>query len=148
MLDGLNRRVEEVGIMFKTNFDDFVCEGDVIQTTVEGFTVYAQIKRDEDSHINDDDCHNIDQSVTGCSDEQYKKLLEARQAWENDEWFYCGVVLSVQKGDIVLQDHAVSLWRIEANYPGSDNAYLTEVANDLLDEAIAAGKAALKTLID
>jgi hypothetical protein len=32
----------------------------------------------------------------------------------------------------VLASHAASLWGIEANYPGADNSYLTEVANELL----------------
>jgi len=40
-----------------------------------------------------------------------------------------------------MDDHAASLWGIEANYPDSDNAYLTEVANGLLPEALEAAKA-------
>jgi len=39
-------------------------------------------------------------------------------AWKNDEWYYCGVI-----------------------YPDSDNAYLTEVANELLPEALEVAKA-------
>ena len=62
-------------------------------------------------------------------------------AWKNDEWFYCGVILSVAVDGLVLTDHAVSLWGIEANYPDSDHAYLSEVANELLSEAMDAAKA-------
>jgi hypothetical protein len=29
------------------------------------------------------------------------------------------------------------LWGIEANYPDSDNSYLTEVANEMLPQAVA-----------
>jgi len=36
-------------------------------------------------------------------------------AWKNDEWYYCGVILSVAIDGIVLDDHAASLWGIEAN---------------------------------
>ncbi|WP_272991028.1 hypothetical protein [Hyphomonas adhaerens] len=39
-----------------------------------------------------------------------------------------------------------SLWGVEANYPGSDNAYLTEVANDLLPEALDTARAVLARL--
>ena len=63
------------------------------------------------------------------------------EAWRNDEWFYCGVVISVRFDGIEIDDHASSLWGIEANYPDSDNAYLAEVANELLPEAIDAAKA-------
>ncbi|MEP0315151.1 MAG: hypothetical protein ABJL57_19530 [Hyphomonas sp.] len=40
-----------------------------------------------------------------------------------------------------------SLWGVEANYPGSDNAYLTEVAGELLAEALDAGRTALARLM-
>lgn len=68
------------------------------------------------------------------------------QAWREDEWFYCGIVLTVSRAGIILDDHAASLWGIEANYPDSDNAYLTDVANELLPEALDAARAALATL--
>ena len=134
--------------MFTEKFDDYVCIDDTVSTEVEGFVVRATIEHDIDSHIDDDDCHNTDQDITGCSDEQQDKLLEARQAWFDTEWFYCGVVLSVYKNGVCLVDHAASLWSIEANYPGSDNTYLTEVANDLLPEALEDAKEVLKALID
>ena len=54
--------------MFTEKFDDYVCIDDTISTEVEGFMVLAGIDYDIDSHIDDDDCHNIDQDVTGCSD--------------------------------------------------------------------------------
>lgn len=36
-----------------------------------------------------------------------------------------------------LVETAASLCGVEANYPGSDNSYLREVANDLLPDALA-----------
>jgi hypothetical protein len=131
---------------FIEKFDSYVCENDSITIDREGFTISARIERDTDYGIDDDDCHNEDQSVTGCNDEQFKKLLSARAAWLNDEWFYCGVVLSVKKGNVILDNHAASLWGIECNYPDSDNRHLTEVANELLQEAVETGKQVLKTL--
>jgi hypothetical protein len=134
--------------MFTQKFDSYVCHQDIITAEVEGLTMVATIEYDQDSHINDDDCHNTDQTVTGCDDAQQEKLLEARKAWFHDEWFYCGIVLSIYKRGICLSTHAASLWSIEANYPNTDNSYLTEVANDLLQEAIEEGKAIIAKLLD
>ena len=65
-------------------------------------------------------------------------------AWKNDEWYYCGVILSVSIDGLTLDRFAASLWGIEANYPDSDNAYLTEVANELVPEALETAKAERK----
>jgi hypothetical protein len=137
---------------FESVFDDYVMVGDRIYAEIDGFSIAARIEYDQDRRIDDDDCHNPDRSVTGCNDEQQAKLMKARDAWVKDEWFYCGVVLSVCKNGVSLDKHAASLWGIEANYPkncsSSDrpNDYLTEVANELLDEALNRGKEFLQTL--
>lgn len=120
--------------MFTKGFNKYACRGDSISTQVGPLTIEARIVYDEDYKIDDDDCHNVDQSVTGCDDEQQKRLLKARQAWFSDEWFYAGVVLSVKFDEILIDDHFASLWGIEVNYPDSDNSYLLEVANELLAE--------------
>ena len=57
------------------------------------------------------------------------------EAWRKGDWFYCGIVLSVALEGITLVDQT-GIYGVEANYPGADNAYLTEVANDLLPEAL------------
>ena len=138
---------------FESAFDEYVMAGDRIYAEIDGFSIAARIEYDHDHRIDDDDCHNPDQSVTGCNDEQQAKLMRARDAWVKDEWFYCGVVLSVCRNGVSLDKHAASLWGIEANYPkdcaGADispNAYLTEVANELLDEALDRGREILNTL--
>ena len=41
---------------------------------------------------------------------------------------------------VILDAHAVSLWGVEVNYPGSDNSCLTEVASELLPEALDVGR--------
>ena len=132
---------------YEKSFDQYVCEGDTISAGVGKFTITARIVRDTDSHIDDDDTHNIDQTVTGCNDDQQANLVAARKAWFNDEWFYCGVVLSVSLDDILLDDIAASLWGIEANYPCSDNSYLTEVANELLDDALTVAENERKRIL-
>ncbi|MEP4992246.1 MAG: hypothetical protein ABJV68_31810, partial [Paracoccaceae bacterium] len=68
------------------------------------------------------------------------------EAWRKGEWFYCGIVLSVERDGIELDHHAASLWGVECNYPGTDNCYLTTVANELLSEALDAGRAAAARL--
>jgi len=68
------------------------------------------------------------------------------EAWRKGEWFYCGIVLSVERDGIELDHHAASLWGVEWNYPGTDNCYLTTVANELLSEALDAGRAAAARL--
>ncbi len=124
---------------FTGEFDKYVCVNDTLSVTIGPFDVIARIEFDEDSKIDDDDCHNTDQSVTGCDDEQFEKLMANRKAWQNDEWFYCGIVLSVWRNGVELNDCAASLWGIECNYPTGDNSYLTEVVNQLLPDAIAEG---------
>ena len=121
---------------FEEEFDSFVCENDSIQAEVDGVVYRAKIVFDTDLHIDDDDSHNVDQAITGCNDKQQAKLIAARKAWFSNEWVYCGVVISAIKAGIVIDRNAASLWGIEANYPGSDNSYLSEVANGLLTEAI------------
>lgn len=74
--------------------------------------------------------------------------FEVLRAWCNDEWFYVGVVVSVSRNGIVLDDHAASLWGTECNYPFSDNSYLTEVANDLIPEALDAAQTALTHMLE
>jgi hypothetical protein len=71
------------------------------------------------------------------------------KAWCDDEWHYYGVAVTVERADVELvgqYDHA--LWGIEGNYPGSDNSYLQEVANELLGDALASARAKLTELCD
>lgn len=146
---------------FTETFQSFVCEGDSIDTEIEGFHVKARIMRD--------DCRDApDERQDGFWPSLYKDApgfigpgngwrarfdkAQARaeyimRAWKADEWFYCGIVLSVSLEGIVLDDHAASLWGIEANYPDSDNAHLNEVANELLSDALAVGRASAARIV-
>lgn len=146
--------------MFTTNFDDYACTGDTITCEKDGFTITAKIVYDDCSDSpdqrddgfwpskNPNDAGYIGENPAKSYDNQMKEAKAILDAWKNDEWFYCGIVLSVSKNGVMLDDHAASLWGIECNYPNGDkNAYLSEVANDLLTEAIEAGQNTLKKLI-
>jgi hypothetical protein len=69
------------------------------------------------------------------------------KAWCDDEWAYCGIVLTVEREGVELVgefDHA--LWGVEYNFPDSDNAYLADVAGQLLDDALDDARAVLARL--
>jgi hypothetical protein len=73
--------------------------------------------------------------------------FELLKNWCADEWFWVSVTLSVSKNDVDILDNAASLGGVAANC-GDDNAYLTTVANELLGEAVEAGKVALAKMIE
>lgn len=81
---------------------------------------------------------------TGTAGERAARAVEADyqrlRAWCYGDWRYVGVVLSVSKGGIVLDNYAASLWGIESD----SGEYLTEVANELLPEALEAAQRALE----
>jgi hypothetical protein len=69
------------------------------------------------------------------------------KAWCDDEWWYCGIAVTVECNGVELTDtYDHALWGVECNYPNSKNEYLAEVANELLGDAIDAAKAKLAEL--
>jgi len=136
---------------FEQGFGEYVCEGDTIQGKLNGYDLTARIVCDSCASIDDDDVHNVDRFVTGCNEEQQRKLLEARKKYAAGEWFYCGIIISARfycgiiisasYNNVPIEDHAASLWSIECNYPESDNSYLLDVANELAHDAIIVAKA-------
>lgn len=142
---------------FKERFDSYVCLGDKIICEVEGYTVTARIAYDDTpdrpDQRQDGFWPSLIQTDAGFigRDKTLDDFMPERakaqaimDAWKADKWFYCGVILSVKIEDVELTDHAASLWGIEANYPDSKNEYLTEVANELLSEALDAARQARK----
>ncbi|WP_439620229.1 hypothetical protein [Hyphomonas sp.] len=145
---------------FAERFEAFACEGDTIRYEAEGFIITARIVAD--------DCPDApDQRQDGFWPSLYKdapgfigpgngfrqRFAEAQakaeavmEAWRKGEWFYCGIVLSVARDGVELDRHAASLWGLECNFPGTDNSYLTVVADELLPEALDAGRAAASRL--
>lgn len=113
------------------HFDKYVCPGDTVTIEDGLFTFTARIEFDGDSRPTDDE---------GMS-------AEAIEAWKQDEWFYCGIALSATYNGVALPDnYLASLWGIEANFPGSDNSYLSEVVRELLPEAKAEAQKHLETM--
>lgn len=145
---------------FKTRFDAFVCVGDTLETFIEGFTLTARIAPDMSGEPPDarqdgfwpslyKDAPGFIGAGNGWRERyetQHARAQSVMDAWRKDEWFYCGIVLSVSRGGVILETHAASLWGIEANYPDADNSYLSEVADELLPEALQAARGALATL--
>lgn len=105
-------------------FDAYVCAGDTITWTAEGFDLAARLEHDTDTKPTDSECYSADDI----------------QRWKNDEWFYGGLVVSVSLNGVELSDHAASLWGIDCNF-GNDNSYLAEVAQELQAEAIETARA-------
>jgi hypothetical protein len=64
--------------------------------------------------------------------------FEVLRAWCNDEWTWCGITVQAFNldGEELTGEYDFALWGIEMNYPGSDNSYLSEVANDLAQEIV------------
>lgn len=58
--------------------------------------------------------------------------FEHLRRWCADEWFWCGVIVTMLDDDGNATDHTASLWGIESD----EYAYHREVANELADECI------------
>ena len=142
--------------MFTQKFGRFACEGDSIQCEVDGFTCRATVYHDDSSDKPDewDDGFwpSRDPNAAGYVlpkdfDAQQALAERVMAAWKNDEWFYCGVAVTVSRADVQLTGrYTNALWGIECNYPDSDNDYLREVANELLGEALDAARAKVAEL--
>lgn len=139
---------------FSQKFASYVCLGDKITGELEGYSFTARIAHDDTIDAPDKredgfwpSLYKGDAGFIGAGNgwrERFDKAQARAEAvmaaWKNNEWFYCGIILSVSFEGLELTDHAASLWGVEANYPDSDNSYLTEVANELASEALIAAK--------
>ena len=106
---------------------------------MDGFDIEARLEFDEDERPDD---HGFDPNDPNYGEENRRIC----KSWKQDEWCYVGVVLSVSKHGITLNDSAASLWGVDMNFPDGNNSHLTEVANELLDEALDVAKAKLASL--
>ena len=145
---------------FSERFEDYVCIGDTITCQIDGYTLTARLVYDEctdrPDQRQDEFWPSLDPKEAGWIgpdktqsefEHEYAKATGIMRAWEKDEWFYCGIVLSVARSGVQLDSHAASLWGIEANYPNTDNSYLSQIADELLPDALKAGAKALARLI-
>ena len=113
------------------NFNSFATGGDIVQWEHEGYSLTARIEFDDSTCITEFDCY---------------PAVKVQQ-WKNNDWFFCGIVISVKKNDVLLSDHAASLWGIDCNYNKTSNKYLSEVCAELQDEAIETAKKEEKRII-
>ena len=146
--------------MFTNSFAAFVCPGDVITCEARPFTVLAQIVPDECPDAPDQRQDGFWPSLykdapgfIGPGPNHRQRFADAQakaeaimQGWRKGDWFCCGIVLSVSLEGVEIAPQAASLWGVEANYPETDNRYLTEVANELLPDAIALARETLARL--
>lgn len=142
--------------MFTEKFKAYAFDGDTIECEVEGFRCTATLHYDDDLTPPDERSDGFwpseDPKAAGYVGperftEEHERAQEVMRAWKNDEWFYGGVEVSVSKAGIILTPaYRFALWGVECNYPGSDNSYLVEVANDLLPEALDYAKAKIEEL--
>ena len=102
--------------MFTAQFNNYACENDSITCTIGKYEFTAKIVYDPDYNPNNDDCWNESDIAR----------------WKNDEWFFCGIVLSCKYNGISIPC-SESLWGIDCNF-GNNNYYLLEVANELLSQ--------------
>ena len=146
---------------FAQGFQSYVCPGDAITCEAGPFTVLAQVVPDDCPDAPDQRQDGFWPSLyadapgfIGPGPNHRQRFAEAQakaeavmEGWRKGDWFYCGIVLSVSVEGVQLASHAASLWGIEANYPDADNSHLTEVANELLPEAIALARETLARLV-
>ncbi len=139
---------------FKTHFQTYACEGDTITARLPGgYTATARIVRDDCSDTPDERQDgfypSLDPKAAGYIGAKSRRTLERHtaranevmRAWKADEWFYCGVCVTVEAHGVQLTgNYDNALWGIECNYPKHGNwrvnRYLLEVANELLGEAL------------
>jgi hypothetical protein len=106
-------------VKFTSEFDKYACPGDTIRRNLtDAVAVVARLEFDQDTNINDFECY---------------EAKDVRR-WKAEEWYFGGIVLSVEVNGETVRDHVASLWGIDVNF-GQDNGYLAEVANDLLEES-------------
>lgn len=118
------------------HFAAFACIGDSVSwvpvdNNPYGLTIIATIEYDEISGPEDSECYS------------QKKVKE----WENDQWYFVGLVLSVHKNGLTLDNHAASLWGIGCNYNARSNLHMASVCKELESEALAVGAKVLDRLM-
>jgi|688.fasta_scaffold80666_6 hypothetical protein len=103
---------------FDQKFGKYACIGDTITADVtKKMKLVAAIVFDDQCQPSDFDCYDEQQI----------------ERWQKDEWYFVGVVLSLQSHDGTIKAHLGSLWGNECHL-GDNDDWLTEIANELIDE--------------
>jgi len=146
--------------MFTKEFGKFVCEGDSITCVVETLdgifdcvaTVYRDECGDKPDERQDGFWPSRDPKAAGyvkpvAFEAAREQAFRVWDAWCKDEWFYCGVCVTVAKNGVTLtKPYDNALWGVECNYPDTANEYLRDVANELLDEALIQARGVIAKL--
>ncbi|RTL04976.1 hypothetical protein EKK58_09220 [Candidatus Dependentiae bacterium] len=150
--------------LYNEEFDNYVIEGERITANYEGFELVARIEYDDNTAAPDKrDCgfwpsmvetdagfmgHNVSAAEYKAAFQDAERVIDD---WKADKWFYCGVVISVAKNGVMLDEHAAACWGYECNLADKDgkidNSHLTQAANELASEAVARGRTALKDIV-
>lgn len=112
-------------------FADYVCVGDSITWKKDGFTFTASIHADSATTPYDFGGHSS------------KKIKE----WENNQWFFCGIIVSATKGGIVLSENVANLWGLVCNYNKNSSRYLRTVCMDLQDDALSEANLQIQKIV-
>lgn len=142
-------------------FNAYACVGDSVSMEYQGFTIRAHIERDDCGDrpderqdgfwpsLNPKDAGFIGPKSKSALTRAMRKAHAVHDAWMRDEWFYCGVCVTVSRAGVELTGrYDNALWGVECNYPGKQgNAYLSQVAGEQTDEALDAANSKLDELL-
>jgi len=131
-------------------FPAYASEGDSVTIDYAGFTLRARLYRDDTTDKPDerDDGFwpSLDPKGAGYIGAKSARTLarhmakaeEVMRAWKADEWFYCGVAVTVERNGVRLTgEFTNALWGVECNYPSKQgNSYLQTVAGEQADAAL------------
>jgi hypothetical protein len=144
---------------FTTGFEPYACDFDEIICRKGSIIAVAKLYRDDCRDRPDErDCgfwpsqNPNDAGYVGeVSDDEFKsqcsRAEETMKAWHNGEWWYVGVAVRIWVDEMpITEEFTHAVWGIECNYPGGDNSYLLETANELLPEALEEFEAKLEAL--
>ena len=131
-----------------------------ITTEWNGFHFYATIHRDDDAGSPEDNIDgfwpSLDRTAPGWIGDNPAESYEVQKAeceavmarYRAGKMIYCGVAVYVCKGGHVLTGpYENALWGVDINWPHGDNAYLVDVANELLPEALAQARKAIEAKV-
>lgn len=118
------------------HFSSFACINDSVSWVPSHgnpgkLTLIATVVCDDSTSPTDFDCYS------------QKKVKD----WQDGDWSFIGLIVSVSRNGIMLDEHAASLWGIECNYNSKSNLYLAQVCKDLEQDALAMGHKAIQRLL-
>jgi len=111
-------------------FKGFVCVGDSVSYEIDGLTFIVRLHMDDDCSPGDYDCYSPDDI----------------NRWNNGDWFFGGLSVSVYLDDHLIAGDIVGLWSLECNVT-NDNDHLNYEATLLVEEARVAVKPIIRDLV-